>query len=483
MTSWHPELDRYRGPRYRAIAEALAADVREGRLPVGTRLPTHRDLAWRLKVTVGTVSRAYAEAERRGLISGEVGRGTYVRAPSALTALPSLAVRDAAPERPDFIDLSLNYPMEGEEPALLRRTLAEIAADGDVAELLRYQPPAGRARDRAAGAAWITHCTGGALETVPDRVVITDGGQHAIAAVFAGLVHAGDIVAVEAMTYPGMKVLAGLLGLRLAPVAMDEHGAIPESFAEICRAAPVKAFYVLPTLHNPTAAIMPVERRRAIAEIAAAHEVAIVEDDLYGFLLDRPPPPITAFAPSHGFYITAASKSWAPGLRIGYVQAPAERVDRVVTAMRATTHMATPLTAEIATRWIEDGSAVRIADAKRDSAVRRQQFVRDAFADEAAVRTHPCSFHFWLPLPPETWRADDFAAAARRRGVGVLATAAFAVGKAAGGVAAGNAGGAAPNGVRVCIGQVRSDEEVERGLGILADLLHGAQAEPYLSVV
>src|SRR5690349_4483152 len=156
MTSWCPELDRYRGPRYRAIAEALAADVRDGRLPAGTRLPTHRDLAWRLKVTVGTVSRAYAEAERRGLISGEVGRGTYVRAPGALTSLPSLSVRgDTEPERADFIDLSLNYPMEGEEPALLRRTLAEIAADdgGTVEELLRYQPPAGRARDRAAGAA------------------------------------------------------------------------------------------------------------------------------------------------------------------------------------------------------------------------------------------------------------------------------------------------------------------------------------------
>jgi DNA-binding transcriptional MocR family regulator len=482
MTNWHPELDRYRGPRYRAIAEALATDVREGRLPVGTRLPTHRDLAWRLKVTVGTVSRAYAEAERRGLISGEVGRGTYVRAPGALAMLPNLSGRDTEPERPGFIDFSLNYPAEGEEPALLRRTLADVAADGAVEDLLRYYPPAGRARDRAAGAAWITHCTGGALEAAPDRVVVTDGGQHGIAAVFAGLAHAGDIVAVEAMTYPGVKVLAGLLGLRLAPVAIDEHGAIPESFAEVCRAGPVKAFYVLPTLHNPTAAIMPVERRRAIAEIAATHEVAIVEDDLYGFLLDRPPPPIAAFAPSHAYYVTATSKSWAPGLRIGYVHAPAERVDRVAMAMRATTHMATPLTAEIATRWIEDGSAARIAEAKRDSAARRQQFVRDAFA-AADVRTQPCSFHFWLPLPPETWRADDFAAAARRRGVGVLPTAAFMVGRTTGGVpAAGGAAGAAPNGVRVCIGQLQSDQEVERGLGILADLL-GAPAEPYLSVV
>ena len=79
MTNWTPDLSGRNGPRYRAIADALAEDVRGGRLAAGTRLPTHRDLAWRLKMTIGTVSRAYAEAERRGLVAGEVGRGTYVR--------------------------------------------------------------------------------------------------------------------------------------------------------------------------------------------------------------------------------------------------------------------------------------------------------------------------------------------------------------------------------------------------------------------
>ncbi len=99
MTKWSPELDELSGPRYVAIADALAADISNGRLPAGTRLPTHRDLAWDLKVTVGTVSRAYAEAERRGLIYGEVGRGTYVRERTPIT-LPS----ERAAGR-NFIDL------------------------------------------------------------------------------------------------------------------------------------------------------------------------------------------------------------------------------------------------------------------------------------------------------------------------------------------------------------------------------------------
>src|SRR5271154_7562856 len=81
ITSWTPDLSRHRGPRYRAIADALAADIASGRLATGQQLPTHRDLAYRLRVTVGTVSRAYAEAERRGLIGGEIGRGTFVLPP------------------------------------------------------------------------------------------------------------------------------------------------------------------------------------------------------------------------------------------------------------------------------------------------------------------------------------------------------------------------------------------------------------------
>ena len=78
--TWLPSLGDRTGPKYLRIVDALAEDIYAGRLGVGARLPTHRDLAWRLGVTVGTVSRAYAEAERRGLLVGEVGRGSYVRA-------------------------------------------------------------------------------------------------------------------------------------------------------------------------------------------------------------------------------------------------------------------------------------------------------------------------------------------------------------------------------------------------------------------
>src|SRR5260221_40748 len=163
MTNWLPDLSRFSGPRYRAIAEPLAADIRDGRLTQGTRLPTHRDLAWRLHVTVGTVSRAYAEAERRSLIGGEVGRGTFVREAASARVLSFVRPE---PERADFIDLSFNYPIVGDEAPALAAVLARLAGSNDLATLLQYVPSVGRLADREAGAAWIARS---GLETAADR--------------------------------------------------------------------------------------------------------------------------------------------------------------------------------------------------------------------------------------------------------------------------------------------------------------------------
>jgi DNA-binding transcriptional MocR family regulator len=462
MTNWQPELSTHRGPIYRAIADALAADIRAGRLPVGTRLPTHRDLAWNLKVTVGTVTRAYAEAERRGLISGEVGRGTYVR---PIGTAPEVTLRNA-PQGPDFVDLGLNRPQTGEEPKLVAKGLREIAESPELEELLQYQPHAGREIDRTAGARWIER---GGVAADPERVLVTQSGQNAVASVLSALTQPGDTVAVESLTYPGVRSAASLLSLRLAPVAMDEEGLLPESFAALCRSGTVKALYTLPSLHNPTATVLSEERRRAVAEIAETHGVALVEDDVYGFLLDKPPTPMAALAPERGFYITSTSKSLAPGLRIGYVQAPTEAMERVSAALRATIYMATPLMAALATRWIEDGTADRLVAEKRAEAAERQRLAREILAG-ARLTGHPAATHVLLWLP-EGWRAEAFEAAARRAGVGVTAATAFWLGRTN-----------PPNAVRLCLGTPLRRADMLRAVERIAALLT-RPAETYLSVI
>jgi DNA-binding transcriptional MocR family regulator len=458
MTIWLPDIADHPGPRYRAIADVLAADISAGALLPGARLPTHRDLAFRLGVTIGTVSRAYAEAERRGLVAGEVGRGTYVRAASRV-ADRSLAWHEAGTA--DFIDFAFNIPRVGDEAAALAATVTQLAAAPDFAAFVGYRAPAGHPTDRAAGAAWIARSL---LPAAPERVVLTLGGQHGIALILSVLTRPGDTIAVECLTYPGLKALANLFDLRLVGLAMDDEGLVPDAFDAACRTGQVKALYTMPTLHNPLAIVMPEARRRAIAAVAERHGVPVLEDDALGFLVAEPVPPISAFARDQGFYIASTSKSLTPGLRVGYIHAPAAWVDRLAAAMRATSYMVAPLMAAAATSWIEQGTADRLVAGKRAMASARGRLAR-ALLQDAAVRMHPDGTHLLL-TPAEAWRGEDFVAAARRRGVGLAPVSAFAVGRASDSVAASNA-------IRLCYGTPPREAEVERGLRIVAELLYG----------
>ena len=455
MTIWTPAVAED-GARYIAIAEALAGDIRHGRLKPGDRLPPHRGLAYRLGVTVGTVTRAYAEAARRGLVGGEVGRGTYVRDPRQPPSFIALDDRAEPGSGEAAIDLSVNKAATGEAGRLLAAALRKLAEAPDLAALLDYQPHRGQLRHRAAGAAWLARA---GLAVEPDRVMVAAGGQHAMFIAFAGLARPGDLVLTEDLTYAGMKAIAGLLQLRLQGVATDCDGIVPEAFEEACRAAPARALYCMPNLQNPTGSVMPVERRRAIAAIAEAHGVALVEDDAYGFLDAGLPPPLASFAPTVGYYLTSLSKSLAPGLRIGYLATPPGTQGGFVNALRATAWMAVPLMAEIAARWIEDGTAVRLAAQRRQEAAARQVLAARIFRG-GDWRAHPSGFHGWLVLP-EPWQAESFVEAARRRGVIVTAAAAFALGRPS------------IEAVRICLCATPDARRLEQALTILAELLHG----------
>ncbi|MGE0724283.1 MAG: PLP-dependent aminotransferase family protein [Alphaproteobacteria bacterium] len=438
------------GPRYRAIADALADDIRLGRVAPGTRLPTHRDLAWKLGLTVGTITRAYAEAERRGLIAGEVGRGTYVRG----AAPADVAISYAQIETP-LIDLSLNFPTIAGHEHMLAQALRRLAERNDLAELLPYQPHGGRPGDREAGARWIGRS---GLEVAPDRVAVTAGGQHGIVAAFTACAASGDSILVESLTYPGAKAAAQMLGLKLIGVPLDDHGLQPDAFAALARTSGAKALYCMPTLHNPTAAVMPPDRRRAVAEIAARHGIAVIEDDCYGFLVPDAPPPIMALGIAEGVFITSLSKSMAAGQRIGYLTATGTRFERTLQGIRATMWMANPIAAVIASDWIRDGTADRLVEERRAEAAARQAMVLDALPD-ARGPAGATSYHVWLRLP-EPWRAHELVAEARRRGVAVTPPSAFAVTRHA-----------APDAIRICYGAAANRDELAKGLSILTGLI------------
>jgi DNA-binding transcriptional MocR family regulator len=452
MTIWQPEISSLSGPRYLAIAEALATDVRNGQLTPGDRLPTHRDLAYRLGVTVGTVSRAYAEAERRGLIGGEVGRGTFVRPDARRRKNVAAADQDAPLGLPQVIDLSVNIPTPMTSDAIIAETIGEIARRPGIARLMDYHPHAGVAAHREAGAQWLTEC-GFSIDA--GRVIVTAGGQHAMTAALGALTEPGDVVLAECLTYPGLRRLADFLRVRVHGIAMDEQGVDPAAFETACRSLNPKVFYCVTNLQNPTALVMPAERRRELGVIAQRYGVKLVEDDVYGFLLgDDTPPALASFAPELGHYFTSLSKSMAPGLRVGYLALPAGSKDDFTQVVRSTTWMATPLTAQIGTEWIQNGIGRELADGHRDEAIERQKMARRILHGHN-LSSELRAYHLWLQLP-ESWSAEAFALELRMRGVAVTPSSAFATTRNA------------PAAIRLCLCEPPERATLERGLEIIA---------------
>jgi DNA-binding transcriptional MocR family regulator len=452
MTIWQPNIATLPGPRYLAIAESLASDVRNGQLSPGDRLPTHRDLAYRLGVTVGTVSRAYAEAERRGLIGGEVGRGTFVRPDARRRRTSPIADNDTPLGVPQIIDLSVNIPTPITSDAVIAETLGEIARRPGIARLMDYHPHAGSAPHREAGARWLTEC-GYPIEA--SRVIVTAGGQHAMTAALGAITEPGDVVLTESLTYPGVRRLADFLRIRIHGIAMDESGIEPDAFETACRSLNPKALYCVTNLQNPTAMVVPAERRRELAEIARRYGVKIVEDDVYGFLLGPDTPPaLCSFAPELGHYFTSLSKSMAPGLRVGYLALPPGSKDDFTQVVRSTTWMATPLTAEIGSDWIRNGTGRCLADSHRDEAIARQKIARQILAGHD-LSSELRAYHMWMRLP-EPWSAEAFALDLRMRGIAVTPVNAFATTRTA------------PAAIRICLCEPPERADMERALEIIA---------------
>jgi DNA-binding transcriptional MocR family regulator len=437
MTIWTPVLPQNDTPIYRRIADQLERDVTRGVLLPGSRLPTHRQLAHRLGVTVVTVTRAYSEAHHRGLIESAVGRGSFVR-PTRNRA--SVATEIDFATNVVAGDFALGSP-------LADRIAAVLATPYNVGE--------GTERHRSAGAAWMADAR---PDAVASRIIVTSGAQQAILLSFAALTKPGDAILCEALTYHGAKAAAALLNLRTEAVETDRWGIVPEALGKALRKrnAP-KVLYMLPTLQNPTGTLMPEKRRREIAALAEKHGVTIIEDDVYRFLTKDAPPAVTFHAPERGLYIAGVGKCLAPALRTGYLLAPESLVPRLQQALAAASLFASPLGAEIAATAIEDGSAARAAAQKRDAiAVRRRIATR--VLGRLAGHGDPQSPHLLLELPPH-WSAEGFAAEARQRRVKVTAAATFATGPSS------------PSAVRLCLGGPSTAAQVETGLNILSSLL------------
>lgn len=403
--------------RYKSLVDQLAHEIRAGRLRPGTRLPTHRRLAERHGLALATATRVYAELEAMGLVNGEVGRGTFVRE----TALPRGHGIDQSPMAPGLVDLNFNYPSLPGQADLLRAGLRQLAAGGELEAMLRYAPHGGRPHERESVA---RHLVARGLSTEPACVLLVDGAQHGLAVTAMALLQPGDVVAVDALTYPGFKVMAEGLRLELAALPAAGDGPDPDALERLCAQRHVRALYTMPTLHNPLGWVTSAARRRQLADVAERHGLLVIEDAAYAFLAEDPPPPLATLAPERTVYVCGLSKSVATGLRIGFLVVPPAWVAQVERAIRATTWSAPGVTTALACLWLDDGTVARLEAAKRADARLRQTIASEALGDLACVR-HPASYFAWLPLPEEA-RSDQVAAALLQQGISVATAEPFA---------------------------------------------------------
>jgi DNA-binding transcriptional MocR family regulator len=414
--------------RYKQVVDALAAQIRAGRLAPATRLPTHRQLAGMQGLALATASRVYAELEAMGLVVGETGRGTFVRDQSYL---PSGRNAFSSPAE-GTLDLSFSSPRVPGQADLLRDALRKLAASGDLDAVLHYLPHGGRAHERAIAA---KHLASRGLELLGEQVLIVNGAQHGL----------------------GVKAVAAALKLELVPLPMGAHGTDLEALDRLCDTRPVRAVYCMPTLHNPLGHVMTLGWRHQLVSIARARDLTLIEDAAYAFLATEAPAPLATMAPERTVYISSLSKSVATGLRVGFVAADVSLLAPIERAVHATAWNTAGVMTSLACGWIEDGTVARLENDKRRDALQRQRIADRELVGLRTVR-HPNSYFAWVELG-EDQRAERVMARLAQRGIAVSGAEAFATTTHV------------PQAIRVALGSVPSKRELRRALSVVREVV------------
>lgn len=461
METWKPVIQKSGKPLYMALVKAIVDDIETGRLPKGSRLPTQRELADELKVAVGTVTRAYDEAERRGLIYGDGRRGTYVgelSRPKSLLASLSIGFSMG-------IDLSKNHPAYAYDPSVAE-VLKKISRWPECRQLLEYPPAAGFSEHRQAAAGWIESV---GLKVDPENLFISGGAQHGLMAAFAAEGRPGDIIATEDYSYPGVKAATDILGLQQIGVAIDNEGIIPDALDAVCRKKDVRLLYCNPIFQNPTNAVMSLERMKQIAAVAEKYNLTVVEDEILSPFMDHSHGFIAGLIPDRTYFVISSSKAVAAGLRVGFIAAPAKSRQKLSEAIQGISLALPPLMAEIFTQWYKSGIIEKtIVRRKRELAI-GQQMARKILGGYD-IKSHLSSYHLWLRLP-ENWTSMDFAMETQMRGVAVAPAEIFAVDPKS-----------SLNAVRISIGSAPNHEILKTGLEIIADVLSGPKRAGVVTV-
>ncbi|ROR92213.1 GntR family transcriptional regulator [Nocardioides aurantiacus] len=373
-----------RSPAYRGLAEGLRVLITDGRVPVGVRLPSERDLTEALEVSRTTVARAYAELRDHGFLVSRQGSGSVAHLPAGRRGQDDHLLR--LTEHPDGkADLTCAAPLPG--PGLL------AAYERAVAELPRhlagpgYFPTGLPVLREAVADAYAAR----GLPTGPDQVMVVPGAQAGVAIAARALLGAGDRAVTESPTYPNaIATLAGS-GARVVGVEVPRDETDTEAMTTTLRQVVPRAAYLIPDFHNPTGSLLPDEARERVAHaLARTRTTAVVDESMAMLPLEgqRMPAPFASYA-ADAVSVGSVSKPFWGGLRIGWIRVPAARADAVFRA-RLTLDLGTsPLEQLVAADLLRDGEDLL--------AHRREQLRTSRDAALLALATH---LPDWRPTRP-----------------------------------------------------------------------------------
>ncbi len=470
MTDWVPKLHESRQPIYLRLADAIEEAIISEELPPGSKLPPQRNLAFDLGVTLGTVTRAYQTARERGLLTGEVGRGTFVRngefqdsAHLKASSEPIFAMlgrdRPDTPQTRPMILSSTSAPSVG-QTELLTPIMERILAKEEhrAIDYVRRLPRSWS----DAGAQWMT--TGGWTPN-PSSTFATQGADPAILAAMATVAAPGERIVMETPTYKCAAQAIGLIGRIPIASQSDGEGLRPDDFERLCARQHPRAVFLMPAAHNPTHVRMTEARRHEIVDIARRHNVWIIEDNVYGSLLTDNLPPLAALAPERTFHLSSLSKAVAAGLRVGWMSCPPGQAPRAASAHKLLAGPKPFLLAQLGAELVLSGIANDIRDRVRAELAARHELVgRHLNGFEFASNPH-LPF-IWLKMP-EQWSSASFVKAAEAHGIRIDGEDEYKPVRSE----------TQLHRVRIGISAITERETLEQGLSLLAGLLqHGAAA-------
>lgn len=434
------ELPDVPGPLHERLATAVEQLIGERRYQPGDRLPTHRVLAQQAGVAIGTVTKALDLLSARGILRGEVGRGTFVN-----------DVR-IAPVHDGIIDLSVNGP-----PQVIPEEMFRAAAERAMRASLAlphggYADQRGTVEQRRILADWLRRSRVALSE---DDLILSVGVQHGVHLAFQDLKDTSSLIATEGATYPGAIAAARALGMEMVPVRHDSEGMEPADLDKVLKSTGARIVYLTPVGHNPIGFETGEARRRELLSVIERHDAKIVEDDIYSVYATKGAATFKDMAPGRTYYLNSISKCLTPLLRVGIMAPPPERRSPIMRALRAEVWGSAPYGVEMACALIELGADTTVASILRKEAKARialaQRILR---LDEVPMPEG--APHLWLPMAPV--RAEKLARRASEKGVRLTPPDASFV------------GGECAGGVRLSIMATTNRDDLERALRVVAAL-------------